>query len=148
MNEPAAREPLDTDADTGVRPRDVGLVALGGMIGTLARHGLQTLVADPAGLPVGILVINVTGAFLLGLLIESLDLAGPDRGRRRELRLLLGTGLLGGYTTYSLLATDVAGFLIDRRIAEAIGYGLATIVIGGLASLAGILAARSRRARS
>lgn len=38
-------------------------------------------------------------------------LSGPVHGRRRDLRLLLGTGLLGGYTTYSALATDTAAVL-------------------------------------
>src|SRR5699024_11239433 len=57
-------------------------------------------------LPVGTFLANISGAFLLGLLVESLSRRGADHGRRRDLRLLLGTGLLGGYTTYSALAND------------------------------------------
>lgn len=126
--------------------RDIGIVALGGTVGALARYGLDALIGNAAGLPVGIFII--TGAFALGILIESLALRGPDRGRRRDLRLLLGTGLLGGYTTYSLLATDLAELLINHHLMEAIGYGLATIIVGGLASWAGIFAARTHRTRS
>lgn len=147
-DELSANEPLDTDADTRPGLRGIGLVALGGTVGTLARYLLDALIGDTAGLPLGIFIINITGAFLLGVLIESLALGGPDRGRRRDLRLLLGTGLLGGYTTYSLLATDIAALLIGHHIAEALGYGLATVLLGSLASWTGILTARTRRARS
>ncbi|HLS26414.1 MAG TPA: CrcB family protein [Beutenbergiaceae bacterium] len=147
-DELSVNEPLDTDADTGPGLRGIGLVALGGTVGTLARYLLDALIGDTAGLPLGIFIINITGAFLLGVLIESLALGGPDRGRRRDLRLLLGTGLLGGYTTYSLLASDIAALLIGHHIAEALGYGLATVLLGSLASWTGILTARTRRARS
>ncbi|MDZ5079026.1 fluoride efflux transporter FluC [Nesterenkonia sp. HG001] len=147
-DELSVNEPLDTDADTGPGLRGIGLVALGGTVGTLARYLLDALIGDTAGLPLGIFIINITGAFLLGVLIESLPLGGPDRGRRRDLRLLLGTGLLGGYTTYSLLASDIAALLIGHHIAEALGYGLATVLLGSLASWTGILTARTRRARS
>lgn len=138
----AGTQPLDTDADPAPGLRAVGLVAAGGAVGTLGRHVLDALVGDVAGLPLGILVVNLTGAFLLGVLIEALALRGPDRGRRRDLRLLLGTGVLGGYTTYSLLAADVAGLVLDQRVLAALGYGGVTVVVGGLASWAGVLAAR------
>lgn len=144
--EPSASGPLDTDSGPGLR--GVGQVTLGGTAGTLARYLLDAFVGDAAGLPFGIFVVNITGAFLLGVLIETLVLGGPDRGRRRDLRLLLGAGFLGGYTTYSLLATDTAQLLIDARVWAAIGYGLATIIAGGLASWIGILAAKTLGARS
>lgn len=149
-DELSAHQPLDTDAvpDKGPGLRGIGLVALGGMAGTLGRYIVDGLIGTITGLPLGIFIINVTGAFALGVLIESLALGGPDRGRRRDLRLLLGTGLLGGYTTYSLLATDIADLLIDHQIAGAIAYGLATIIVGGLASWSGILAVHARRLRS
>ena len=89
-----------------------------------------------------LLIVNITGALLLGILLEALAVRGPDRGGRRRLRLLLGTGVLGGYTTYSLLAADVAGLLLDGRIAVALGYGVGSIVLGILAAWAGILLAR------
>lgn len=145
-DELSANTPLDPDADSGPGLRGIGLVTLGGTVGTLARYLVDALMAAAIRLPLGVFVSNITGAFLLGVLIETLALGGPDRGRQRDLRLLLGTGLLGGFTTYSLLATDVAQLLIDRHITEAIGYGLATVLLGGLASWAGLLTARTRRA--
>src|SRR5690625_1114620 len=135
---------------TGAEPtwRGVALVAIGGSVGTLCRYLLDRSIVDFASLPAGTFVVNVSGAFLLGVLVESLTLSGPDHGRRRDLRLLLGTGLLGGYTTYSALASDIAALLIGHHIAEALGYGLATVLLGSLASWTGILTARTRRARS
>src|SRR5699024_12692465 len=111
-DELSVNEPLDTDADTGPGLRGIGLVALGGTVGTLARYLLDALIGDTAGLPLGIFIINITGAFLLGVLIESLALCGQDRGRRRDLRLLLGPGLLGGYTTSILLTSTIHDLLI------------------------------------
>lgn len=128
--------------------RGVALVAVGGSVGTMCRHLLDLSIVDLAGLPGGTFAINVSGAFLLGALIEFLALSGPDHGRRRDLRLLLGTGLLGGYTTYSALATDTAAMLVsDHAVMEAIGYALATVIVGGLACWAGVLAARAPRGR-
>jgi CrcB protein len=55
---------------------------------------------------------------------------------------------MGGFTTYSTLAVDATGLLRDGRIAEGIGYGIATVVVGLAASVGGILlAAALHRAR-
>ncbi|WP_236863823.1 fluoride efflux transporter CrcB [Brevibacterium daeguense] len=124
------------------------MVALGGTIGTVLRHAVGGLIPTVAGLPLNTFLINVSGAFLLGLLASALALRGPDRGPRRELRLLLGTGVLGGYTTYSLLALETASLMLESRILEALGYGLVTVVLGVLASWAGMLTGRSGRRRA
>lgn len=122
----------------------VVLVAVGGSVGTLCRYLLDQLIGDVSGLPVGPFLINTSGAFLLGLLVASLARRGPDHGRRRDLRLLLGTGLLGGYTTYSALANDTATMLLsDHAVTEAVGYALATVVVGVLGCWAGVLTARA-----
>ena len=88
--------------------RDVGLVMAGGTVGTAARETLILAIPTVARLPLAILTANVVGAFALGLLLESLTLRGDDSGTRRHVRLLLGTGVLGGFTTYSALSLDVA----------------------------------------
>lgn len=141
----------DTEAATGrsaAQLGDLGWVALGGACGTLARTLLGSVIGEFGGLPVGILVINVVGALLLGVLLESLALWGSDRGLRRKSRLLLGTGVLGGFTTYSLLATDVAGLLLHGSPLLGLAYGLTTLVLGGGATWLGMLLAGVTHRRS
>jgi CrcB protein len=126
---------------------ELSLVALGGAIGTLARYGAAVSVGDIGQLPLGILLINLSGAFGLGVLLELLALRGDDTGARRRLRLLLGTGVLGGFTTYSLLATDMAVMLRQGELVIGLFYGLLTLVGGGLASWFGILIAKKLHMR-
>jgi CrcB protein len=75
--------------------------------------------------------------------LETLASRGPDDGRRRRLRLLLGTGVLGGFTTYSALATETGLLLTDGRAGAALLYALGTVIVGALASWAGIGAGRA-----
>ena len=121
------------------------LVAAGGTVGTAARAVVSRAIPHLGGLPVGILATNLIGAYLLGLLLEVLSRLGPDTGRRRHLRLLLGTGVLGGFTTYSALAVDTAGLIDTYRILAGAGYALITVTVGGLASWAGIVTGRAIR---
>lgn len=127
------------------QPLTIAMVALGGAIGTGAREAISLALPPLDGVPVAILGINVVGAFLLGLLLESLLLRGSDTGRRRSLRLFLGTGILGGFTTYSALAADSGVLLLDGRAPVAIAYAVGTVVLGGVASWLGIIAARRLR---
>jgi CrcB protein len=70
---------------------------------------------------------------------------------RRDLRLFAGTGVLGGYTTYSSLAVDTDGLIAAQDVGLSILYAAATIVVGAAASVAGIavasVLARRRAAR-
>lgn len=118
------------------------MVALGGAIGTAAREAISLAIPPIGGVPVAILGINVVGAFLLGLLLESLLRRGPDAGRRRDLRLFLGTGVLGGFTTYSALAADSSVLLIEGSALVGVLYAVGSVVLGALASWGGIVLAR------
>ncbi len=150
-------EPVDTDstrrADVAgdpvpgrLSPAVFGLVWLGGTLGTAARFVLTGVVPPVLRVPVATLVINLVGAFALGVLLEALGRRGPDQGRRRLLRLLLGTGFLGGFTTYSALSVDTVSLVRDGLVGHAVGYAAVTVVVGGLASMAGMaLGARVRR---
>jgi fluoride exporter len=120
-----------------LRPRSIALVAAGGALGTATRYLVSQVVPHVRGVPVGVLLINVVGAFLLGLLLARL-LGGPDTGPRLDLRLLLGTGFLGGFTTYSALATDTVALLVGGDAGRALAYALGTLVLGLLASLLGL----------
>lgn len=118
--------------------RYVGLVAAGGTVGTALR-ALVTIVIPPLGhFPVATFGINILGAFLLGALLESLARRGPDEGGRRALRLLLGTGVLGGFTTYSALATDATLLIARDTVGSALLYSLGTIVLGAVGTWAGV----------
>lgn len=130
-------------------PRLVAVVAAGGAVGTLARYGLSQVLPHPAGgLPVSTLTENLLGAFLLGVLLEGLVRAGAEDRRRRVIRLGAGTGVLGGFTTWSSLAYEVQqlGAGGDLRLAAA--YGVGSVVLGFVTCTLGVLlAARVRRPR-
>jgi CrcB protein len=129
--------------------RHILLVFVGGALGTSVRALISAAVPLVAGLPVATFGINVVGAFILGMVLQSLANRGPDEGLRRDVRLFVGTGILGGFTTYSAFAVDADGLIAAQNLGGSILYAVATIAVGAVASLAGIaLAARlERRAR-
>jgi fluoride exporter len=146
------RLPLDGDleADGGAvaRPKpahlslaSIGLVAVGGMMGTGLRYLITVVTPRWSGVPVATLGINVVGAFLLGVLLELLAERSIDAGWSRRIRLAVGTGGLGGFTTYSALATDTA-ILATTQPGQAAGYALGTVMLGAVASAAGIWLSR------
>ncbi|SEB44890.1 camphor resistance protein CrcB [Paramicrobacterium humi] len=129
--------------------RFIALIAVGGAIGTALRAGLGTALATD-GFPVATFSVNLAGAFGLGMLLEALVRFGNDTGHRRVLRLGLGTGFFGGFTTYSSFAVETAGFLTRGDDGLAVGYALGTVVAGALATVLGVMAGATlhrRRAR-
>ena len=112
------------------------LVAAAGGFGAVARYALDTLLRARSGsdLPVGIAVVNLTGSLLLGL-VTGLALA---RLLTSPGQLVLGTGFLGGYTTFSTATLDTVRLLQQGRHLAAVGNGvgllLGTVVLaaGGL----------------
>ena len=158
MNDPRRNDhpelPLDPDLPPSTPPHltwaGVGLVFAGGVVGTLARYGVGEVLAPRGTWPAATFCVNVVGAFLLGVLLEALGRRGPDVGVRQRLRLLLGTGFLGAFTTYSTLAVETSLLVRDGSGAVALGYAAASVVVGFLVSMLGIWAAaahhRVRRA--
>jgi CrcB protein len=106
-------------------------------VGTALRAVTEAALPT-AGLPVATFGINVLGSFLLGALLEALRHRGTDTGARRLLRLGLGTGLLGGFTTYSTFAVET----VALPPALGAGYLVSSLVLGAAAALAGILLGR------
>jgi CrcB protein len=141
--------PFDPDLPPSTPPHltwtGVGLVFAGGVTGTAARHAAGEVVAPWGAWPAATFCVNVVGAFFLGVLLEALGRRGPDVGVRQRLRLLLGTGFLGAFTTYSTLAVDTDLLLRDGYASVAVGYAAGTVVIGFLASVFGIWAATAHR---
>jgi fluoride exporter len=129
-----------------LRPELILLVAVGGAIGTALREAISLAVPAVGGFPLAIFCINVVGASVLGALLEGLARRGSDTGRRRLLRLGIGTGVLGGFTTYSALAADSAVLLTGPDAWLGLTYAVATVLVGAAASLGGIAIASPRRA--
>jgi len=75
------------------------IVLLGGGVGSLARYFVGTEIAERVGgrFPVGTMVVNITGSFIIGLIMTILTQRLPHP----NWRLLLVVGFLGGYTTFS-----------------------------------------------
>lgn len=123
------------------------LVLVGGTAGTAAREALSLAIPPVGGAPVAIFLINIVGALFLGSLLEALSRRGPDAGRRRSLRLLLGTGFAGGFTTYSALAVDTGVLLTGGDAFVGVLYALATVAVGALATVTGIALAAARHGK-
>ncbi len=116
-------------------------ICAGGAAGTASRYLLSTWLIRASGsaFPWGTLAVNLIGSFLLGLLMEvGLTTAAISP----TLRLALGTGLLGGFTTYSSFNYETLRLMQDHSPALAL-VNVAATLLGCLA--AGILGAWSGR---
>ena len=122
--------------------RSFALVAIGGAVGTLSRHGITEALDTDRLFPLATLLVNVTGSFALGALLAAL-LVRDHSAPANRLRLLLGTGFLGGYTTYSALATETDTLLRGEHVALGLAYAAGTVVAGVIAAYAGVAAARA-----
>ena len=119
-------------------------VMIGGAAGALARWAVELAVPSVGGFPLATLLINVTGAFALGLLGVLLwERLAPTR----YLRPLLGIGFLGAYTTFSTMAIEGVRLLDGRRPGLAVSYWLATLLGGQMAGVWGMWLGRLRPGR-
>jgi fluoride exporter len=82
-------------------------IALGGALGSLARYFLSSQITHIAGsgFPWGILIVNIIGCFAMGVIVE---LGALTWNLSAEMRAFLTTGILGGFTTFSAFALDMA----------------------------------------
>ena len=110
-------------------------VALGGAIGSVGRYAVGVALPPAAtGFPWATLLVNVSGAFAMGLLVAYL----VDRpGVHRLARPFVGVGLLGGWTTFSALAVEVVQLGVADEVQLALAYVAATFLVGTLAVAAG-----------
>lgn len=118
------------------------LVAVGGAAGALARYGLgvQTLRMWGSAWPYGTFLANILGGLLMGVLVGYLaHRGGADQER---LRVLLGVGLLGGFTTFSAFSLETALMIERRTYGQAFGYTLASVVLSVTALFFGLILAR------
>ncbi|MFY2791538.1 fluoride efflux transporter FluC [Rhodococcus sp. MALMAid1271] len=140
---PVDPDGVDSSRPLHVQPVAIAVVALGGLVGTGIRYGAESAFSSGSGsFPFTTLVINLTGAFILGMLLERLVLSGPDAGWRRRIRLCIGTGVLGSYTTYSSFALETVELLRDHRVVAAGVYMTVSVIVGTFAAGAGIVLAQ------
>ena len=114
------------------------LVALGGGAGAALRHlsNLAALRWFGPGFPFGTLFVNVAGSLAMGLFIGWL--AKRVGGSSDDLRLLVATGFLGGFTTFSAFSLDFATLWRDGALTLAIFYAAASVVLSLAAIFAGL----------
>lgn len=117
-------------------------VALGGALGSTARYatGVATTRMLGTGWPYGTITVNIVGGLLMGLLAGVLaHRGGLDQ---EKWRVLLGVGVLGGFTTFSAFSLDAALMIEKRLYGEAFGYVTLSVVLSIAALFAGLLLAR------
>lgn len=92
------------------------LVAVGGVLGTLSRYKLSTVInsKNKSKFPLGIFLVNICGAFLLGLVLKYTN--------DKNVYTLLGDGFLGAFTTFSTFMMESFSLLKEKRYIEAFFY--------------------------
>lgn len=116
-------------------------IAVGGALGALARYGVDEWVGRRTGaFPWGILVVNVSGAFLIGVAAEAMEPRFEDAAWLRTAAI---TGFLGAYTTFSTFSLDTYRLLDRGAIDQALANVLGTVVLGLLAVWLGLRVGRA-----
>ncbi|PWK05986.1 fluoride efflux transporter CrcB [Tumebacillus permanentifrigoris] len=106
-------------------------VLLGGCIGAPLRFGVGRFVSKKwqGAFPLGTFLINIIGSFCLGLLYGAQT--------SQSVWLLLGTGVLGAFTTFSTFGVETVGLLEKKRVALALSYVLLSALVGILGAYLG-----------
>lgn len=116
----------------------LGVVALGGAIGSLLRYGASVM-WPTVTFPWATLLVNIIGCFAIGGLMFVII----EIGAHRLARPFLGVGVLGGFTTFSTYVTDAARLVLAGHIVLAALYLAGTIFAALVAVMAGLLGARA-----
>ncbi len=116
-------------------------VALGGAIGAAARYlaGLWIVARLGAGFPWGTFFVNVTGSFLIGIILVLVE----EGTLPAEARLFLAVGILGGYTTFSSFSYETLQLLNGGDVVPVLLNAFGQLLTGLLAVYLGVVFARS-----
>ena len=113
------------------------LVFVGGGFGAVLRHTVNRLTIGLAGgFPIGTMMINIVGSLVIGLLAGWFTFRGEQTGQ--ELRLLLVTGVVGGFTTFSAFTLDLALMWERGASLPAAGYLFGSVGLSLVAVFAGL----------
>jgi CrcB protein len=118
------------------------IVFLGGGFGAAIRHGVNLAAARALGtaFPYGTMLINITGSFIMGLVVAYFAFKGDAS---QHWRLFLTTGILGGYTTFSAFSLDVALLYERGETGMAALYVLGSVAVSIAALFAGLALVRN-----
>lgn len=123
--------------------RNIGLVAVGGALGTAARVAVGVALPTAGdGWPWATMTANVSGALLLGLVLGA---ARDAAVVGRWVRPLVGTGMIGGYTTFSTLSVETLQLTASGRLPTAVAYAVASATGGFAAVWVGLVGSRITR---
>ena len=109
---------------------------IGGAVGAGLRYeaGRIALARFGSAFPWGTLIVNLSGGLLAGLLVGAVSrLQGGE-----QLLLLLGVGLLGGFTTFSAFSVEVAGMVERGQLGTAAGYAAGSVIAAVAAVFLGL----------
>ena len=117
--------------------RAILFVGIGGGLGSILRYLISVLVGKhiPVVFPLGTLLVNISGCFLIGVFYS---VAARHSAFNTDWRLFLITGICGGYTTFSTFSYDGMVLLRQGSNLSFIIYMLGSVVIGLLATVAGV----------
>ncbi len=116
------------------------LIALGGAGGSLLRYLIGGAVQrmSAGGFPVGTMFVNVSGCFLIGILLRQF----LNMQVSPELRAFLIVGFCGGFTTFSTFSAETLGLIEGGEYGRATGYVILSVVLCLVATLTGMTAMR------
>jgi CrcB protein len=123
------------------------LVAAGGAVGAVARFQLGRLATHLTGptnaFPWGTLSVNLIGSLAMGALLGWFARGQVAAETAETMRLLIGVGLLGGFTTFSAFSAELVTMLHRGQMIDALLYGSVSLVAGMAALAAGLIIAQS-----
>ena len=123
--------------------KSLGVIAVGGMVGSLVRWAIAGAM-DESSFPWSTLLVNYLGAILLALLIVYME---EHPTLKWWWQPLLGTGFCGGFTTYSAFAVEVDSYLTTGQSGKALAYIVASLAGTYLLVVVTVATARKRVAK-
>lgn len=124
-------------------------VALGGAVGAMLRYhagrAIDHIAGPGGGFPWATLTINVLGSLLMGVLMGWLakNSGGGPAGNNEGIRLLVGVGLLGGFTTFSTFSAEMVTLFHRGQLLLGFTYGSVSMIAGMAALLVGLVMIQS-----
>jgi CrcB protein len=131
--------------DAVISPLKASLyVAAGGAVGSVLRYHagrwVSALAGDGNSFPWGTLAVNIAGSLVMGALVGWMARVAPGEATAETARLLIGVGLLGGFTTFSAFSNELVTMLHRGQAGLAFGYASASLIAGMAAVVIGLVA--------